>query len=112
MLVQLLSARDLDRWRVFLSEEPVGWPALNLHQAAVRLPHYAKRTRLKDLLFAAPAARNPAPKRADPESPTLDQADHEDSRPVSDYITPERAIAWTEMALQMGVPDLKRKATN
>ena len=100
-LGHLLSARDLDRWRAFFKIEPIGWEAFNIHQAAVRLPHYKPGTRLDQLLFKDGLSGS------DPGDPkNLDQAPAKP--PAGGTLTSEQLIAWTEAALQLGVPGITR----
>jgi len=86
--------------------EPTGWPALNLHQAAVRLPHYKEGTRLDELLFADPGAGEAGsssgpPSRLDP------PADSSKPPPGTREVSPEAAIALAETALALGAPGIK-----
>ena len=103
-LGHLLSARDLDRWRAFFKIEPIGWEAFNLHQAAVRLPHYKPGTRLDQLLFSDPGdPKNPPSGVGEPAAVVADP----DQAPAG-TLTSEQLIAWTEAALQLGAPGITR----
>ncbi len=102
-LAHLLPARELDQWRVYLELEPTGWQALNRHQAAIRLPHYKPKTKLADLMFQDPVMAKPAPDESAASDPPAAAGP-----PEGQVISPEVAIAWSEMALQMGVPGITR----
>ena len=82
--------------------EPTGWPALNLAQAAVRLPHYKEGTRLDQLLFADPGSGEGAEKRAESSTPTSSKPP-----PGTREVSPEAAIALAETALALGAPGIK-----
>lgn len=92
--------------------EPTGWPALNLAQAAVRLPHYKEGTRLDELLFADPGSgeggsSSDPPSRLDPPADSVQRTRSGKPPPGTREVSPEAAIALAETALALGAPGIK-----
>lgn len=91
-MLRSMTGREYAEWMAFMTHEPMGWPALNLHQAVLRGTLAGKRP--QELLIL--------PKRE------LDQA-KETTRDAM-TITPQQAVAYTQALLSMGTPGIKLAA--